>query len=412
MHTIFIRYVAPDRHYTTTFCPILSLTNYRIVNVIVDGVTVRLDENNTYTFPNVTEDHTIEATFTILTYTVSVSVGEHGNITHNNEDGNAVVDCGDNQSFTITPETNYRIVNVIVDGQTDVTDLLVDGVYTFENVTANHTIAATFELVTYTITVSANNDEYGSVSGDGTYTVGTEISLTASPNDGYRFVSWNDGNTDNPRTLIVTSDSTFVATFVRSQFAITAISSDHDGGSVMGGGTYSEGDTATLTATPSIGYCFISWSDGNTDNPRMVEVVQDSTFVAEFSATVHRAVDTTVTSYLSVDEHTFYVSGVYSYIIPSDIGCDTIVDLTLQVLDEPKVFEISPNPAKSLINISSEDYISMVEIYSTAGRLVIQKQIDANMAEVNIEWLVPGVYFVRLFCEEGGQPVVQKFIKE
>ncbi|MBQ5425430.1 MAG: T9SS type A sorting domain-containing protein, partial [Bacteroidales bacterium] len=51
-------------------------------------------------------------------------------------------------------------------------------------------------------------------------------------------------------------------------------------------------------------------------------------------------------------------------------------------------------------------------IYSTAGRLVIQKQIDSNMAEVNIEWLVPGVYFVRLFCEEGGQPVVQKFIKE
>ncbi len=180
----------------------------------------------------------------------------------------------------------------------------------------------------------------------------------------------------------------------------------------MGGGTYSEGDTATLTATPSIGYCFISWSDGNTDNPRMVEVVQDSTFVAEFSATVHRAVDTMVTSYLTADEHTFYVSGVYSYIIPSDIGCDTIVNLTLQVLDEPKVFEISPNPAKSLINISSEDYISMVEIYSTAGRLVIQKQIDANMAEVNIEWLVPGVYFVRLFCEEGGQPVVQKFIKE
>lgn len=385
---------------------------YRLASVLVDGVEA-IDElvGGVYTFTGVTADHTIEAIFEMLTYTISVTASEHGTVTHEGNEGDAVVNCGSSQSFTITPETYYRILSVIVDGQ-DVTSQLVDGVYSFANVTADHTIAVTFGIITYTIEASANNDEFGSVSGGGTYDAGTEISLTAMPNNGYRFVSWNDANTDNPRTLIVTSDSTFVATFVRSQFAITAISSDPDGGSVMGGETYSEGDTATLTATPSIGYCFISWSDGNTDNPRMVEVVQDSTFVAEFSATVHRAVDTTVTSYLSVDEHTFYVSGVYSYIIPSDIGCDTIVDLTLQVLDEPKVFEISPNPAKSLINISSEDYISMVEIYSTAGRLVIQKQIDANMAEINVEWLVPGVYFVRLFGESGGQPTVQRFVKE
>ncbi len=385
---------------------------YRLASVLVDGVEA-IDEmvGGVYTFTGVTTDHTIEAIFEMLTYTISVTASEHGTVTHEGNDGDAVVNCGSSQSFTITPETYYRILSVIVDGQ-DVTSQLVDGVYTFSNVTADHTIAVTFEIITYTIDASANNDEFGSVSGGGTYDAGSEISLTATPNNGYRFVSWNDANTDNSRTLIVTSDSTLVATFVRSQFAITAISSDPDGGSVMGGGTYSEGDTATLTATPSIGYCFISWSDGNTDNPRMVEVVQDSTFVAEFSATVHRAVDTTVTSYLSVDEHTFYVSGVYSYIIPSDIGCDTIVNLTLQVLDEPKVFEISPNPAKSLINISSEDYISMVEIYSTAGRLVIQKQIDANMAEVNIEWLVPGVYFVRLFGESGHVPSVQRFVKE
>jgi len=144
----------------------------------------------------------------------------------------------------------------------------------------------------------------------------------------------------------------------------------------------------------------------------MVEVVQDSTFVAEFSATVHRAVDTIVTSYLTIDDHTFYASGIYSYVIPSDISCDTIVDLTLQVLDEPETYDISPNPAKNLITISSENYISSVEIYSATGKLVLQKQINAYSAEVNVEWLVSGVYFVRLFCEEGGQPVVQKFIKE
>ena len=385
---------------------------YKIGDVIVDGVTVRLDENNTYTFQNVTEDHTIEAAFAILTYTISVSAGEHGAIAHNNEDGNAVVNCGGNQSFIIMPETYYHIASVIVDGQTDVTDLLVDGVYTFENVTESHTISAIFEVNTYTISATVNNEEFGYVNGDGTYDAGTEISLTATPNDGYRFVSWNDGNTDNPRTLIVTSDSAFVATFVRSQFTITVLSSDSNGGSVTGGGTYPESDTATLTATPSIGYCFISWNDGSTDNPRMVEVVQDSTFIAEFSATVHRAVDTTVTSYLSIDEHTFYVSGIYSYVKLSDEACDTIVDLTLRVLDEPQTYDISPNPAKSLINISSEDYISTVEIYSTAGWLVMHKEINAYQAEINVEGLVSGVYFVRLYGEDGHVPSVQRFVKE
>ena len=386
---------------------------YQIASVLVDGVEA-IDElvNGVYTFLGVADDHTIEVTFALSTYTISVSAGEHGTITHNNEDGNAVVNCGGNQSFIITPETYYHIASVIVDGQTDVTDQLVDGVYTFENVTESHTISAIFEVNTYTISATVNNEEFGHVAGDGTYDAGTEISITATPNDGYRFVSWNDANTDNPRTLIVTSDSAFVAIFVRNQFTITVLSSDSNGGYVTGEGTYPEGDTATLTATPSVGYCFISWNDGGTDNPRMVEVVQDSTFVAEFSATVHRAVDTTVTSYLTIDEHTFYVSGIYSYVIPSDEACDTIVDLTLRVLDEPQTYDISPNPAKSLINISSENYISMVEIYSTTGRLVMQKEINAYQAEINIEGLVSGVYFVRLYGEDGHAPSVQRFVKE
>ena len=83
-----------------------------------------------------------------------------------------------------------------------------------------------------------------------------------------------------------------------------------------------------------------------------------------------------------------------------------------EVLDEPEAFDISPNPAKSIISISSENYISLVEIYSTTGMLAMQKEINANRAEVNVEWLVSGVYFVRLFGEDGGQPSVQRFVKE
>lgn len=64
----------------------------------------------------------------------------------------------------------------------------------------------------YTITgASAGN---GSVSGSGTYDYGATATLTASPDEGYEFVEWNDGTTDNPRTVTVTGTATYTATFV------------------------------------------------------------------------------------------------------------------------------------------------------------------------------------------------------
>ena len=63
------------------------------------------------------------------------------------------------------------------------------------------------------ITVTSANESMGTVSGGGEYEFGTEVTITATPNQGYRFVSWNDGNTDNPRTITVTEDATYIATF-------------------------------------------------------------------------------------------------------------------------------------------------------------------------------------------------------
>ncbi len=42
-------------------------------------------------------------------------------------------------------------------------------------------------------------------------------------------------------------------------------------------------DDMQLNATPNYGYHFVKWSDGNTDNPRMIELTQDTTFTAEFA---------------------------------------------------------------------------------------------------------------------------------
>ena len=52
------------------------------------------------------------------------------------------------------------------------------------------------------IGTSVNDKSMGSVTGMGTYNKGTSVTLTAVPNQGYRFVSWGDETTDNPRTVI------------------------------------------------------------------------------------------------------------------------------------------------------------------------------------------------------------------
>ena len=65
----------------------------------------------------------------------------------------------------------------------------------------------------FTITVQSNNESWGSVIGSGTYAKGTVISIGAIAKSGYRFVSWQDGNTENPRSVTVQSDAIYIATF-------------------------------------------------------------------------------------------------------------------------------------------------------------------------------------------------------
>ena len=126
--------------------------------------------------------------------------------------------------------------------------------------------------------------EYGTVAGGGEYMEGTEATIIATPNENCHFVSWNDGNTENPRTFTVMDDNTFVATFARNQHTITVLSADPSNGSVTGGGTYDVGEEVVLTALPNAGYRFLSWNDDNTDNPRTIVVDGDSTFIASFRA--------------------------------------------------------------------------------------------------------------------------------
>ncbi|MBP3763095.1 MAG: hypothetical protein J6I49_04335 [Bacteroidales bacterium] len=103
-------------------------------------------------------------------------------------------------------------------------------VYTDSNVASNHIFRAEFGPWSddeYVLTLEANDPAMGTVAGGGTYLMGDSATLTATPNEGYRFVSWQDGNTDNPRTVTVTADATYIATF-EAEVGITDVVGNDD----------------------------------------------------------------------------------------------------------------------------------------------------------------------------------------
>ena len=105
-----------------------------------------------YTFSNISNNHTLNVVFeTIPSFTITATSGEGGSIT---PDGTVRVNGGTNQSFNIRPNTGYRISNVRADG------VSVGAVtsYTFSNINSNHTISASFAILTYTITGSAGSN--------------------------------------------------------------------------------------------------------------------------------------------------------------------------------------------------------------------------------------------------------------
>ncbi len=137
-------------------------------------------------------------------------------------------------------------------------------------------------LTLFDITVESDNPDWGTVSGGGSYPYGDTIQIEAQPNIGHEFLCWNDGITNNPRDIVVLQDSTFVALFAISQYTIEVVSNNLEMGTVTGGGTYHYGDTIVIAAMPYIGFEFISWTDGNTDNPRTIIVTENATYTAHF----------------------------------------------------------------------------------------------------------------------------------
>jgi len=350
----------------------------------VNGSIVQIG-GTTYTVSNVQANTTVDVTFKTTTYSVTPSAGNGGSISPNVP---TTVLCGENQTFTFTPAACYQIAQVTVNG-TPVT--VTDNSYTVENVTANATIHVTFEIITYTITVSANPPAGGTATGGGTFDCGDSKTVTATANSGYKFVNWaKDGSavsTANPYTFTVTENIELVANFAKEDakvYQVTVSVNNEAYGTANGGGTYEENTTATVTATANSGYKFVNWTKNG------VEVSPNN----QYSFTVTEDVEL-VANFEEDGDMSIVETGNY----PS-----------IRVYPNPTDGQLIIDCGRDAINRVST--VTVVEIYDVMGRKALTSPVSFPSPEttLNIAPLPTGVYFLKIQTENG--VVVRKVVKE
>ena len=272
-----------------------------------------------------TEDTEITAIFgeeEIVTYNVTASV--------NNEVMGSVEGSGiyvENTTATLTAVANYGYHFVAwSDGETANPRTIT--------VTSDVNLTANFAINTYELVTNVNNQSMGSVTGAGEYDYLSQVTITAMANVGHHFVSWNDGNTNNPRTIVLTSDTIITANFEVNTYTIIANVENDAMGTVSGGGEYTYGSTATLTAVPNACFSFVAWNDGNTENPRTITVSDNVSLTASFEAIVYENIlNVSICEGSNYNENGFNVSeaGTYTQTFVTENGCDSIVTLNLSV---------------------------------------------------------------------------------
>ena len=135
------------------------------------------------------------------------------------------------------------------------------------------------EPVDYTVTVTKNIQEAGTVTGAGTFEEEETIQLLATANAGYIFEGWYNMSgvkvsSEALYSCVLEANVKLVANWVidpvisetptpADEVKVTLSNLNGVAGMVSGGNTYDQGANVTITATANEGYTFVGWYDEN-----------------------------------------------------------------------------------------------------------------------------------------------------
>ena len=348
-------------------CTVSARANagYTFTNWTENGNVVSSSPSYQFT---VTGNRTLVANFQAQSYTITATADPTtgGTVT-----GGGTFNYGQLCTLTATPATGYTFINWTKNGQ----QVSTNANYTF-NVTGSATYVAHFQPQSFTISVSGNPANAGTVTGGGTYTYGSSCTVTATPQQRYIFESWTENgvvvSTEQSYTFPVTADRTLVANFGMPMVEISASVNPAEAASISGEGTYEYGATVTLTLDRNEDWAFQNW----TENGEVVSEEMTYTFIATGNRNL-------VANFL-------HTEGV------GEQGNQALV--------------LYPNPVNDKLTIEADDALGTVEIYNLVGALVYSQKNCGNKVEINTADLQSGIYFVRLTNDKMSE--TRRFVKE
>ena len=352
-------------HYGDNCTVIATPANgYTFLRWTENGSQVSTNANYSFT---VTGNRTLVAQFQAQSYTITATADP---TTGGTVSGGGTFNYGQSCTLTATPAANYNFVNWTKNGQ----QVSTNATYTF-TVTESAAYVAHFQIQSYTISVSANPSNGGTVTGDGTYNYGQSCTVVATANTGYDFINWTENGTQVSTSasyaFTVNASRDLVANFEAQAVEIKVNIDPADAGEVTGEGSYSYGDEVTLTVTPYNDYDYVAWTD------------EDGNILCQ--------------------ELTYVFTATESHILTVHIG-------TVGVGEQGSGTVIYPNPVSDKLIVETTEAIDGLEIYNLMGALVYSRTDCTNKAEISVSDLPSGMYFIRLTTPSGLE--TRRFVKK
>ena len=254
---------------------------YELVSITANGTDI------TATKKIVVKDNmTVKATFTKKNFAVSLTKEGEGAITATGASSLNAVAYGTELTIAATPAKGYELVSITANG-TDITATKK------VVVTDNMTVKATFTKKNFAVSLTKEGE--GTITATGASSLsavayGTELTINATPAEGYELKSIEANGTDILATkkIVVTDNLTVKATFTKKNFAVTF---DKEGeGTISATGASSlnavaYGTELTIVATPAKGYELTALTANGTDilATKKIVVTDNMTVKATFT---------------------------------------------------------------------------------------------------------------------------------
>ncbi len=257
----------PDKgtynHGETVTLQAVPAEGYNFVNWSVDlagsanPATLVMDSNKT-----------VAATFAANTYTLQTTA-TNGSVTRTPD--RASYTHGETVTLTAVPATGYSFSSWSGDLSGTAASVTI-------TMSSNKSVAAGFTINSYTLNTSATNGSITKTPNQGTYTHGETVTLQAVPADGYNFVNWSGDMTGatSPTTLMMDSNKSVTAIFAANTYTLQTNATNGSVTRTPDRASYTHGETVTLTAVPTTGYSFSSWSGDITGTAASVTITMNS----------------------------------------------------------------------------------------------------------------------------------------